>query len=66
MLFLISGKIVGIPARYRRNCPTGSSAGLWGHFVCAVQLFQSAIRAFAPPVAFGLAGAGLMFAAGWG
>lgn len=57
-LFVISGKIVGISAPVPPELPGWLLCGaLGGISVCAVQLFFSmVIRAFAPPVAFGLAG----------
>lgn len=71
VLFLLSGKIVGISNPVPPELPGWLLCGaLGGVSVCAVQLFFSlVIRAFAPPVAFGLAGGilGLMFTAqGWG
>ena len=71
LLFLLSGKIVGIPGPVPPELPEWLLCGtLGGVSVCAVQLFFSLVlRAFAPPVAFGLAGGivGLMFTAqGWG
>lgn len=70
-LFLLSGKIAGISAAVPPELPGWLLCGaLGGISVCAVQLFFSlVIRAFAPPVAFGLVGGilGLMFTAqGWG
>lgn len=70
-LFLLSGKIAGISAAVPPELPGWLLCGaLGGISVCAVQLFFSlVIRAFAPPVAFGLVGSilGLMFTAqGWG
>ena len=70
-LFVLSGKIVGltgpIPPELSGWLLYGAIGGV---SVCAVQLFFSlVIRAFAPPVTFGLAGGilGLMFTAqGWG
>ena len=66
-LFVISGKIVGISAPVPPELPGWLLCGaLGGISVCAVQLFFSmVIRAFAPPVAFGLAGGivGLLFTA---
>ena len=71
VLFLLSGKIVGISGPVPPELPEWLLCGaLGGISVCAVQLFFSlVIRAFAPPVAFGLVGGilGLMFTAqGWG
>ena len=71
VLFLLSGKIVGISNPVPPELPGWLLCGaLGGVSVCAVQLFFSlVIRAFAPPVAFSLAGGilGLMFTAqGWG
>lgn len=70
-LFLLSGKIAGISGPVPPELPGWLLCGaLGGISVCAVQLFFSlVIRAFAPPVAFGLVGGilGLMFTAqGWG
>ena len=66
-LFLLSGKIAGIPGPMPPEMPEWLLCGaLGGVSVCAVQLFFSlVIRAFAPPVAFGLMGGilGLMFTA---
>lgn len=58
VLFLISGKIAGISSPLPPELPEWLLCGaLGGISVCAVQLFFSlAIRTFAPPVAFGLAG----------
>ena len=71
VLFLLSGKIAGISGPVPPELPEWLLCGaLGGISVCAVQLFFSlVIRAFAPPVAFGLVGGilGLMFTAqGWG
>lgn len=71
ILFLLSGKLAGISAPVPPELPEWLLCGtLGGISVCAVQLFFSlVVRAFAPPVAFGLAGGivGLMFTAqGWG
>lgn len=71
VLFLISGKIAGISGPVPPELPGWLLCGaLGGISVCAVQLFFSlVIRAFAPPVSFGLVGGilGLMFTAqGWG
>ena len=71
VLFLLSGKIAGISGPVPPELPGWLLCGaLGGVSVCAVQLFFSlVIRAFAPPVAFGLVGGilGLMFTAqGWG
>ena len=67
VLFILSGIIVGITAPLPPELPGWLLCGaLGGISVCAVQLFFSlVIRAFAPPVAFGLAGgiAGLLFTA---
>ena len=70
-LFILSGKIAGISGSVPPELPEWLLCGaLGGISVCAVQLFFSlVIRAFAPPVAFGLLGGilGLMFTAqGWG
>lgn len=70
-LFLISGKIAGISGPVPPELPGWLLCGaIGGVSVCTVQLFFSlVIRAFAPPVAFGLVGGilGLMFTAqGWG
>ena len=66
-LFLVSGRVVGISAPVPPELPGWLLCGaLGGISVCAVQLFFSmVIRAFAPPVAFGLAGGilGLLFTA---
>ena len=66
-LFVISGKVVGISAPVPPELPGWLLCGaLGGISVCAAQLFFSmVIRAFAPPVAFGLAGGivGLLFTA---
>lgn len=71
VLYLLSGKLAGIPGSLPPELPGWLLLGaLGGVSVCAVQLFFSmVIRAFAPPVAFGLAGGilGLMVTAqGWG
>ena len=71
VLFLLSGKIAGISGPVPPELPEWLLCGaLGGISVCAVQLFFSlVIRAFAPPVAFGLVGGilGLLFTAqGWG
>ena len=71
ILFLLSGKLAGISAPVPPELPEWLLCGtLGGISVCAVQLFFSlVVRAFAPPVAFGLVGGivGLMFTAqGWG
>ena len=67
ILFLVSGRVVGISAPVPPELPGWLLCGaLGGISVCAVQLFFSmVIRAFAPPVAFGLAGGilGLLFTA---
>ena len=67
VLFLLSGKIAGIPGPVPPELPEWLLCGaLGGISVCAVQLFFSlVIRAFAPPVAFGLADGilGLLFTA---
>lgn len=67
VLFLLSGKIAGISGPVPPELPEWLLCGaLGGISVCAVQLFFSlVIRAFAPPVAFGLVGGilGLMFTA---
>ena len=70
-LFLLSGRIAGITAPLPPELPGWLLCGALGSVsVCAVQLYFSlVIRAFAPPVAFGLAGGmvGLLFTAqGWG
>ena len=70
-LFILSGKIAGISGSVPPELPEWLLCGaLGGISVCAVQLFFSlVIRAFAPPVAFGLLGGilGLMFTVqGWG
>lgn len=66
-LFLLSGTIAGIPGPIPPELPGWLLFGaVGGVSVCAVQLFFSlVIRAFAPPVAFGLAGGifGLMLTA---
>ena len=71
VFFLLSGKIIGLPGPIPPELPEWLLCGALGSIsVCAVQLFLSLVlRAFAPPVAFGLAGgiAGLLFTAqGWG
>lgn len=71
VLFVLSGKLVGLAGPIPPELPEWLLCGaLGGVSVCAVQLYFSlVIRAFAPPVAFGLAGGilGLMFTAqGWG
>lgn len=71
VLFVISRKIANISGPLPPELPEWLLCGaLGGISVCAVQLFFSlAIRAFAPPVAFGLVGGilGLMVTAqGWG
>ena len=71
VLFFLCGKIAGIPGPVPPELPGWLLCGALGCIsVCTVQLFFSlVIRAFAPPVAFGLAGGilGLMFTAqGWG
>ena len=70
-LYLLSGKLAGLSGSLPTELPGWLLFGaLGGVSVCAVQLFFSmVIRAFAPPVAFGLAGGilGLMVTAqGWG
>lgn len=70
-LYLLSGKLAGLSGPLPPELPGWLLFGaLGGVSVCAVQLFFSmVIRAFAPPVAFGLAGGilGLMVTAqGWG
>lgn len=70
-LYLLSGKLAGLSGSLPPELPGWLHFGaLGGVSVCAVQLFFSmVIRAFAPPVAFGLAGGilGLMVTAqGWG
>lgn len=66
-LFVLSGKIVGISGPLPPELPEWLLCGaLGGISVCAVQLYFSlVIRAFAPPVAFGLVGgiAGLLVTA---
>ena len=66
-LFVLSGKIVGLTSPVPPELPGWLLCGaVGGVSVCAVQLYFSlVIRAFAPPVAFGLAGGilGLMFTA---
>ncbi len=71
VLYLLSGKLAGLSGPLPPELPGWLLFGaLGGVSVCAVQLFFSmVIRAFAPPVAFGLAGGilGLMVTAqGWG
>ena len=71
VLFILSGKLAGVPGPVPPELPGWLLCGaVGGVAVCAVQLFLSmAIRAFAPPVAFGLAGGilGLLATAkGWG
>ena len=67
VLFPLSGTVVGISGPLPEWLLCGALGGV---SVCAVQLFFGlVIRAFAPPVAFGLAGGilGLLFTAqGWG
>ena len=67
VLFVLSGKIVGLTSPVPPELPGWLLCGaVGGVSVCAVQLYFSlVIRAFAPPVAFGLAGGilGLMFTA---
>ena len=67
VLFILSGKIVGLTGPIPPELPGWLLCGaIGGVSVCAVQLFCSlVIRAFAPPVAFGLAGGilGLLFTA---
>lgn len=67
VLFVLSGKIIGLTAPIPSELPGWLLCGaIGGVSVCAVQLFFSlVIRAFAPPVAFGLVGGilGLMFTA---
>ena len=70
-LYLLSGKLAGLSGALPPELPGWLLFGaLGGVSVCAIQLFFSmVIRAFAPPVAFGLAGGilGLMVTAqGWG
>ena len=70
-LFVLSGKLVGLPGPVPPELPGWLFCGAVGSIsVCAVQLFVSlAVRTFAPPVAFGLAGGilGLLCTAkGWG
>lgn len=57
-LFLLSGKLAGVPGPVPPELPGWLLCGAAGGVsVCAVQLFLSLmVRAFAPPVAFGLAG----------
>lgn len=66
-LYLLSGKLAGLSGSLPPELPGWLLFGaLGGVSVCAVQLFFSmVIRAFAPPVAFGLAGGilGLLFTA---
>ena len=71
VLFILSGKLAGVPGPVPPELPGWLLCGaVGGVAVCAVQLFLSmVIRAFAPPVAFGLAGGilGLLATAkGWG
>lgn len=71
ILFVLSGKIAGISGPVPPELPGWLLCGALGSIsVCTVQLFFSlVIRAFAPPVALGLAGGilGLLFTAqGWG
>lgn len=71
ILFVLSGKIAGISGPVPPELPEWLLCGALGSIsVCTVQLFFSlVIRAFAPPVALGLAGGilGLLFTAqGWG
>ena len=71
VLYLLSGKLAGLSGSLPPELPGWLLFGaLGGVSVCAIQLFFSmVIRAFAPPVAFGLAGGilGLMVTAqGWG
>lgn len=67
VLFILSGKLVGLTGSIPPELPEWLLCGaLGGVSVCAVQLYFSLIiRAFAPPVAFGLVGgiAGLMVTA---
>lgn len=67
VLFILSGMVVGISGPIPPELPEWLLFGALGSIsVCAVQLFFSlVIRAFAPPVAFGLAGGivGLLFTA---
>ena len=67
VLFILSGKLVGLTGPIPPELPEWLLCGtLGGVSVCAVQLYFSLIiRAFAPPVAFGLVGgiAGLMVTA---
>ena len=66
-LFVLSGRIVGLTGPIPPELPGWLLCGaLGGAAVCTVQLFFSmVIRAFAPPVAIGLAGGilGLLFTA---
>ena len=57
-LFIISGKLVGLAGPIPPELPEWLLCGaVGGVSVCAVQLYFSLIiRAFAPPVAFGLVG----------
>ena len=57
-LFVLSGKLVGLPGPVPPELPGWLFCGTVGSIaVCVVQLFISlAVRSFAPPVAFGLAG----------
>ena len=71
VLFLLSGKLVGLTAPIPPELPEWLLCGaVGGVAVCGVQLLLSlVIRAFAPPVALGLLGgiAGLVVTAqGWG
>ena len=71
VLYLLSGKLAGLSGSLPPELLGWLLFGaLGGVSVCAIQLFFSmVIRAFAPPVAFGLAGGilGLMVTAqGWG
>lgn len=57
-LFVLIGKLAGVPGPVPPQLPGWLLCGaLGGVTVCAAQLFLSlVVRAFAPPVAFGLAG----------